>query len=99
MRFGLILLVLLFAILGAVFGALNSESTAFDFYVGIIHVPKGAAFLCTLLLGWLIGGLVVYVGLVLRLRRRVRGLTRELQQRDRRSVAGVSAQPAPDRNA
>jgi lipopolysaccharide assembly protein A len=99
MRFGLILLVLLFAVLGAVFGALNSESIAFDFYVGVIHAPKGAAFLCALLLGWLVGGVVVYLGLVLRLRRRVHGLTRELQQRDRRSLADASAPAAPDRNA
>jgi lipopolysaccharide assembly protein A len=83
MRLGLILLTLLFAVLGAVFGALNSDAIAFDFYFDIIHAPKGAAFICALLLGWLSGGLVVYLGMVLRLRRRVRTLTRELKQRDR----------------
>jgi lipopolysaccharide assembly protein A len=99
MRFGLILLTLLFAVLGAVFGALNSENIALDFYFGVIHAPKGALLLCALLLGWLVGGLVVYVGLVLRLRRRVRGLTRELQQRGRNSLSDPNAQPAPDRTA
>ena len=82
MRFGLILLTLIFAVLGAVFGALNSESISFDFYFGVIHAPKGAAFLLALLLGWISGGLIVYLALVLRLRRRVRGMARELKQRD-----------------
>lgn len=90
MRFGLILLTLLFAVLGAVFGALNSESVAFDFYFGSIHAPKGSAFLCALLLGWLSGGLIVYVALVLRLRHRVRALTRELKTRD---IAGAQLKP------
>ncbi len=82
MRLGLILLTLLFVVLGALFGALNGETIAFDFYFGLIHFPKGAALICALLLGWLSGGLVVYLGLVLRLRRRVRTLARELKQRD-----------------
>ena len=82
MRLGLILLTLLFASLGALFGALNSEMVAFDFYFGLMHFPKGAALIGVLLLGWLSGGLLVYLGLVLRLRRRVRTLARELKQRD-----------------
>jgi len=96
MRLGLILLTLLFAALGAVFGALNSENITFDFYFGIIHAPKGAALIGALLLGWLSGGLVVYLGLVLRLRRRVRALAREIKQHDQ-GTAGVrqtDAKPA-----
>jgi putative membrane protein len=94
MRLGLILLTLLFAVAGAVFGALNSESIAFDFYLGTLHVPKGAALLCALLLGWLVGGVVVYLGLVMRLRRRIGMLTRELKQRERNTVADkASAAP------
>jgi putative membrane protein len=90
MRFGLILLTLVFAVLGAIFGALNSESISFDFYLGSVHAPKGAAFLLALLLGWLSGGLIVYLGLVLRLRRRVSGLARELKRRDRSGDAAVN---------
>lgn len=81
MRFGLTLLVLLFAAFGAVFGALNSEAVALDFYFRVVHLPKGAAVLGALFAGWLIGGLVVYLGLVLRLRSRVRALTRALERR------------------
>ena len=82
MRLALILAALLFALAGAVFGALNGEHIVFDFYFSAITLPKGAALLCALLLGWLLGGIVVYFGLVLRLRRRVRVLARELKTRD-----------------
>ena len=94
MRLGLILLTMLFAVIGAVFGALNSQSIAFDFYFGIIDAPKGAAFICALLVGWLAGGLAVYLGLVPGLRRRVRALTRELKQRDRSVVEVKPADPS-----
>jgi putative membrane protein len=79
MRLGLILLALLFAIGGAAFGALNGEHVVFDFYFTTLTLPKGAALLCALLLGWLLGGMLVYLGLVLRLRRRVRVMARELK--------------------
>jgi putative membrane protein len=78
MRLLIVLLVLIFAVLGAVFGALNSERVAYDFYFITTNVPKGAALIAAGLAGWLIGGIVVYFGLVLRLRRRVRTLAREL---------------------
>ena len=78
MRLLIILLVLIFAVLGAVFGALNSERVAYDFYFVTASLPKGALLIAALLVGWLIGGIVVYFGLVLRLRRRVRTLAREL---------------------
>ena len=71
MRFGLIVLILLFAVFGVLFGALNSESVGFDLYFFLLTLPKGAALLCALLLGWLIGGLLVYFGLVLKLRRQL----------------------------
>jgi putative membrane protein len=88
MRLGLILLALLFAAVGAAFGALNGEHVVFDFYFTTIALPKGAALLCAVLLGWLLGGIVVYLGLVLRLRRRVRVLARELKSRDAQPKAG-----------
>ena len=91
MRLGLILLGLLFAAFGAVFGALNSEGITFDFYFGEFHLAKGAALLCALLLGWMTGGLAVYLGLVPRLRGRIRGLTRELQQRAKVEAEGKSS--------
>jgi len=86
MRLGLIVLTLLFAASGAVFGALNSEGIDLDFYFGVLHLGKGVALLCALVLGWLLGGVVVYLGLVPGLRRRVRALTRELKQRPEQSA-------------
>lgn len=79
MRVGLILLALVFAAAGAVFGALNGERVAYDFYFVVVHAPKGAALLCALVAGWLVGGVLVYFALVLRLRRRVRALSRKSQ--------------------
>lgn len=83
MRLLIIFLVLIFAIAGAVFGALNGERIAYDFYFITAAVPKGAALIAAGLAGWLIGGIVVYFGLVLRLRRRVRTLARELSAAER----------------
>jgi lipopolysaccharide assembly protein A len=86
MRFVLIFMVILFAAAGAVFGALNSASVAYDFYFATPLLPKGAALLIALLLGWLLGGLLVYLGLVLRLRRRVRAQARELSRLHRDGI-------------
>lgn len=94
MRLVSILLVLVFAAAGAIFGALNSESVAYDFYFAAFNAPKGATLIAAALLGWLLGGAVVYFGLVLRLRRRLRAQQRE--------TAGAAAdnlpvpQPPPD---
>jgi uncharacterized integral membrane protein len=92
MRFGWILLVLLFGVFGAAFGALNSQGVAFDFYFGSATLPKGAALLFALLCGWLLGGVLVYLGMVLRLRRRVAALMRQLKQHDPQ----MRAEPGPD---
>ena len=97
MRLGLILLGLLFAAFGAVFGALNGEGVTLDFYFGTVQLAKGAALLCALLLGWFVGGIAVYLGLVPRLRRRIRGLTRELQQRPDKPPVADTGGSASDR--
>src|ERR1700760_3869470 len=90
MRLLIILLVLIFAVLGAVFGALNSERVAYDFYFITASLPKGALLIAALLVGWLIGGIVVYFGLVLRLRRRVRTLARELSAAEKSRAEPVT---------
>ena len=81
MRFGLIVfLVFVFAVAGASFGALNSQAIELDFYFGTLTLVKGGAVIGALLLGWLLGGLLVYTGLVLPLRRRLRVQSRRLKQ-------------------
>lgn len=81
MRFGLIVfLVFAFAVAGASFGALNGQPIELDFYFGTLTLVKGGVVIGALLLGWLLGGLLVYVGLVLPLRRKLRLQSRRLKQ-------------------
>lgn len=73
MRLGVVILIVLSIVFGATFGALNSERIAFDLYFIELSFPKGATLLAFLLLGWISGGLLVWLV-------RVRGLRRELRQ-------------------
>jgi putative membrane protein len=96
MRLLIIILILLFAAIGAIFGALNGERVIYDFYFTTASLPKGGMLIAALLIGWLVGGIVVYFGLVLRLRRRVRTLARELKRQDAepKSAADITTPPA-----
>jgi lipopolysaccharide assembly protein A len=82
MRVVWIVAALLFAAVGAVFSALNADSVVFDFYFFDASLPKAAALLAALLAGWLIGGLVLWVAVVMPLRRRLSRQRRELARRD-----------------
>lgn len=79
MRLGVVALILLFAALGAVFGALNADRVAFDVYFTDFQLPKGAAVLAALLLGWIAGGVVIWLLRVLRLQRELRAARRQLR--------------------
>jgi len=92
MRFGLIVfLVFVFAVAGAAFGALNSQPIELDFYFGTLTLVKGGVVLGALLLGWVFGGLLVYVALVLPLRRRLRAQARRLKQFEAAAQAEADA--------
>ncbi|HNR91237.1 MAG TPA: LapA family protein [Dokdonella sp.] len=80
MRLGAVVLVLLFAVFGAVFGALNAERVAFDLYFFAFELPKGAVVLVALLVGWIAGGLVVWALRVPRLRRELAASRRQLRE-------------------
>ena len=80
MRFGLILLVLVFAGAGAVFGALNNQPVTFDFYFASVSLARGGALLGALLAGWLLGGLLIWFSMVVPLRVRLRRLSRQQRQ-------------------
>ena len=58
----LVLIVLLFVLAGIVFGALNPAMVAYDLGFATLHVPKGAAVLTALVVGWLVGGIVAWLG-------------------------------------
>ena len=99
MRIGLILLVLLFAGAGALFGALNNQTITLDFYFVSIELAKGGALLCALVLGWLFGGVLVYLSLVVPLRGRVRRLMRLTRQQEAAAVeAAASAEKSAAEN-
>lgn len=95
MRLFLIFLALLFVAAGAIFSALNGEPIAIDFYFARFTVAKGALLLVALLVGWIVGGLVVYVGMVPRLRRRVRALARQVRNSAASEVVASEAPTKP----
>lgn len=82
MRLILIVLTLLVIVCGALFGALNAGRATLDFYFFSIDAPVGIALLGALLLGWLLGGTVAWLGQVPHLRRQLRALRRESVTRD-----------------
>ncbi|MEO6967456.1 MAG: DUF1049 domain-containing protein [Rhodanobacteraceae bacterium] len=68
MRALIVVLVIAFLILGALFGALNPEPVGYDFLFARIVVSKGTAFLLAMLFGWLLGGALCWAGTGLRRR-------------------------------
>ena len=93
MRFVWIGLIVLFASCGALFGALNGESVSYDFYYGVVDLPKGAALLSALLGGWIMGGLLVWFGVVMPLRSKLARAQRKVKRHD--ISAKVLSSPTP----
>ncbi|MEO6076820.1 MAG: lipopolysaccharide assembly protein LapA domain-containing protein [Dokdonella sp.] len=89
MRLLIVLLTVVFAGFGAVFGALNSDWISLDLYLRTLSVPKGASLLLMLLIGWLLGGVMVWLANVPRLRR-------ELRRARQRQSQPASARKATD---
>jgi lipopolysaccharide assembly protein A len=79
MRLGVVVLILLSIVFGATFGALNSQRIDFDLYFTVLSFPKGAALLAFLLVGWILGGLLVWFVRVRHLRRELRIALRQLR--------------------
>ena len=92
MRLGAVVLVLVFAAVGAMFGALNAAHVDYDFYFFTFGLPKGAAVLVALMAGWIAGGLVVWTLRVPRLRRELAAARRQL--RDLRAESSTRADAA-----
>lgn len=62
MRFLVLLVVLLFVAAGIVLGALNVDMVRYDLAFAHVSLPKGAALLAALCVGWLLGGLTAWWG-------------------------------------
>ncbi len=62
MRFVIVALLLVFALVGAAFAALNAGTVHYDFLVATLDMPKGVTLLAAIILGWLLGGLSAWAG-------------------------------------
>jgi len=72
MRLLVISILAVFIVAGVVLGALNADLVTYDFAFTQARLPKGAALLGALVIGWLLGGLAAWAGLQSRQRRRQR---------------------------
>jgi lipopolysaccharide assembly protein A len=62
MRLIVTLILLLFIAAGIALGALNADLVGYDLGFARLSLPKGAALLLALVIGWLLGGLTAWLG-------------------------------------
>jgi len=62
MRLIVTLILLLFIAAGIAVGALNADLVGYDLGFARLSLPKGAALLLALVIGWLLGGLTAWLG-------------------------------------
>lgn len=77
MRLLAIIFILLFIAAGIVLGALNADFVGYDLGFVQVRLPKGAALLGAVVIGWLLGGLVAWLGMSTRRRSKQRQQTRQ----------------------
>lgn len=88
MRLLYLALAIAFAALGLLFGALNPDPVAIDFYWRTLPISLGAALLAAAFAGALLGGLALVVGVVWPLQARLRRARRD-------QAKAPLAQPVP----
>lgn len=76
MRLPAIIILLVFIAAGVVLGALNADLVSYDLGFASVQLPKGAALLGAVVLGWLLGGLTAWIGVSSRQRRARRHVPR-----------------------
>ncbi|HVF35883.1 MAG TPA: LapA family protein [Candidatus Saccharimonadia bacterium] len=82
-----ILVAILVVLAAIVFSATNTTTVALDLYFTTCHLPVGVLVIASLFTGCVLGGLVLYPGVIVPLRMRAANLRRELDRRQ--------APPAP----
>jgi uncharacterized membrane protein YciS (DUF1049 family) len=85
MRLLAILILVIFIAAGVVLGALNADLVGYDLAFAQVQLPKGAALLGALVIGWLLGGLTAWLGMSLR--------QRQLRRRQLRADKKLPAKP------
>jgi uncharacterized integral membrane protein len=66
----------LIALIGIVFSAINADGATLDLYFSSVRLPLGVLVLLSLVTGFLLGGMVLWAGVVLPLRLRLRQANR-----------------------
>jgi uncharacterized integral membrane protein len=62
MRLPAIIVLVIFIAAGVVLGALNADLVGYDLAFFRVQLPKGAALLVALVVGWLLGGITAWLG-------------------------------------
>ena len=93
-RILLAILFLVLLILGLSFAVLNSASVPLNYYLGKVDLPLALVVVGSLALGAILG-VLVSLGIVLRLKRQVRHLRRQVQTAEK-EVANLRAIPLKD---
>ncbi|MEO8778520.1 MAG: LapA family protein [Rhodanobacter sp.] len=62
MRLLAVITLIIFVAVGIVLGALNAGMVDYDFGFAQVQLPKGAALLGALVVGWLLGGVTAWLG-------------------------------------
>lgn len=83
MRLLALMILVVFIAAGVVVGALNADMVSYDLGFAQVMLPKGAALLLILIIGWLLGGLTAWLGVISRHRRD----NRRLASRQKKSPA------------
>jgi putative membrane protein len=89
MRLIVMLILLLFIATGIVLGALNADLVSYDLAFVQLKLPKGAALLLALVVGWLLGGLTAWLGVSSRHRRLRRQTAADPASKAKTSSAGA----------
>ncbi|WP_109127199.1 DUF1049 domain-containing protein [Dyella sp. C11] len=89
MRLIVTLILLIFIAAGIVLGALNADLVGYDLGFVRFELPKGAAVLVALVIGWLLGGLTAWLGLSSRQRRARRQGAADARGKAKTSPAGA----------
>ena len=76
-----ILLALVVVFAAIVFSAINTAAAPLDLYATTLALPVGVLVLASVLLGAVLGGVLLYAGVIVPLRMRIASVRRELERK------------------